>query len=158
MAVKSKKSSPAAALSGGDDPIIVKGDGTGKAVAKKRYSEASLSGGDDPIIVKGDGTGQAVASRNGAKAHRITITLDTEENMGWKIVKGEGVTVIIIDEETAAWKVKTSNKKKIYLERQGKAITGIDVANMVDGRENDVPRKQKTKQEKYPAIEIYTKE
>ena len=154
MAVKSKKSS----LSGGDAPIIVKGSGAGQAVAKNSYPSATLSGGDAPIIVKGSGAGRAAANGSGPKAHRITITLDTEENMGWKIVKGEGMTVIIIDEETATWKIKTDNKKKIYLERPGKAITEIDVANMVDGRENDVPRKQKTKQEKYPAIEIYTKE
>jgi hypothetical protein len=116
-----------------------------------RGANAMANGGDDPIIVKGSG---AVA-KDGGESDWITITLDTEENMGWKIVRGKGVTAIIISEETAAWKVKTDNKKKICLERPGKAITKMDVANMVDEHEDDVPRRQITKQEKYPAIQIH---
>jgi hypothetical protein len=109
-------------------------------------------GGDDPIIIKSGG----VEAQNGAAEEDwVTITLDTEENMGWKIVKGKGVIAIIISEETSAWKVKTDNKKKICLERPGKAITKMNVANMVDEHEDDVPRMQMTKQEKYPAIQIH---
>jgi hypothetical protein len=105
---------------------------------------------DDPIIIKSSGT----EAKNGYEAHWVTITLNTEENMGWKIVKGKGMTAIIISDETATWKVKTDGKKKIVLECPGKEITGMNVSNMVDKHGDDVPRKQVTKGEKYPEIKI----
>jgi hypothetical protein len=111
----------------------------------------STEGGDDPIIVKGSGTS---AKSGRYEDHWVTITLETEEKMGWKIVKDKGATVIIIPEETAIWKLKTDGKKKIVLECPGKEITGINVANMTDEAGNNVPRKQIAKEEKYPEIKI----
>ena len=108
-------------------------------------------GGDDPIIIKSGGT----ASKNGRyEDHWVTITLDTEENMGWKIIRDKAATVIIIPEETALWTLKIDNKKKINIQCPGKNITGMNVANMVDEDGNKVPRKQIATEDKYPEIKI----